>query len=63
MSELITKEYFESLTPMQKGYAVYMVGNRDDQPNVPATYEPATKDLEDYIHGQQIAIVHVQDSP
>jgi len=40
-----------------------MRGNWDEQPNVPKGYEPTPEELEQYNHGQRIAIIEVQDSP
>ncbi|KKL64718.1 hypothetical protein LCGC14_2162170 [marine sediment metagenome] len=61
--QLITKEEFEALNLTAKGYLVYMRGNWDEQPNVPKGYEPTPEELEQYNHGQRIAIIEVQDSP
>ena len=55
MSHIITADEFENMSPYEKGYWVYMVGARDDQPNVPEDYTPANYDKEAYKTGQQAA--------
>jgi hypothetical protein len=55
---VITAEEFEELDDFNKGYAVYMYGDRDDQPNVPRTCDC---DSADYHAGQRLAVVHVTD--
>lgn len=61
MSELITRAEFDAFTPKEKGFYVYMVGARDDQPNVPESYKPDSKDEVEYEAGQMEAILIVQD--
>lgn len=63
---MLTKEEFEALTPFQKGYAVYMAGSRDDEPNIPANYSPiwaSPQDKADFEAGQLQAVLEVQDCP
>lgn len=36
----MTAEQFFNLTPLQRGYAVYMCGEREDQPNIPNERKP-----------------------
>ena len=59
---MTTKE-FEALTPRQKGYAVYMAGCRDDQPNIPEEYTSALEDKEEYDAGQFEGMLEAQDNP
>lgn len=64
MSELITQEEFQAFTPRQRGYAVYMVGSRADQPNVPDEENPyprGSKAYAEWMSGLAQAIVHAQD--
>ena len=62
-TDTVTAEQFDALSPRGKGYAVYMCGNREDQPNVPAEYEPAPEDREEYSAGQSAGVLEAQDSP
>jgi hypothetical protein len=57
-----TPEQFDALTPWEKGYVVYMCGDRDDEPNVPSEYRPASEDAHQYDAGQFAAVLQVQDS-
>ena len=61
MSEMLTKEEFAALTPRQKGYAVYMAGNRADQPNIPSEYTPEPGDKREYEAGQFEGVLEAQD--
>ena len=36
----MTAERFAALTPRARGYAVYMLGSRDDEPHVPDEANP-----------------------
>lgn len=61
---MLTKDEFEDLTPYERGYAVYMLGNRDDQPNVPNESNPYEIDSKEYLEwerGQHMAVLHVMD--
>ena len=49
------------MTPREKGYAVYMAGMLDEQPNIPPTYRPRPRDRDEYEAGQQQAIMEVID--
>lgn len=62
MSRLFTREEFASMTPKQKGYAVYMFGARKDQPNIPETYTPSLVERSQYERGQLLAVMDAQDS-
>jgi len=53
----LTAAEFAAMTPRQKGYAVYMLGARLDQPNIPESYEPAPEDRAEYSAGQSDAII------
>jgi hypothetical protein len=55
----ITAEEFEAASDFNKGYVVYMVGARKDQPNVPKKYDC---DSEEYRRGQRQAMIDVMDS-
>jgi len=62
---MLTKEEFEELSPKNRGYAVYMAGNRDDQPNVPnenCPYDMETEDFNAWNRGQWIAMLEAQDN-
>ena len=59
----ITKQDWESLDPYAKGYWVYLLGARKDQPNVPESYEPTEIEAAEYHAGQQRAVQSVQDNP
>lgn len=61
---MLTKEEFESLTPHQRGYAVYMAGSRKDQPNIPdekCPYEGGSLMAEEWHAGQWSAMLECQD--
>jgi hypothetical protein len=48
-----------------RGYAVYMLGERSDEPNVPdeaCPYRPDTEQAEEWHEGQRLAVLDVQDS-
>jgi hypothetical protein len=62
---MLTREEFEALSPRAKGYAVYMAGCRDDQPNVPPSYDTrhfTADELREYNAGQNAAVLECQDS-
>jgi|GEM_PF-5843948 len=62
---MLTKEEFERLSPRDRGYAVYMLGSRDDQPNVPDESNPYQEGTEDWAQwnvGQQLGVLEAQDS-
>lgn len=61
---VMTKEQFESLTPRERGYVVYLAGCRDDQPNIPDEANPYPRDTEDareWREGQIQAVIETQD--
>ena len=60
---MLTAAEFEALTPREKGYAVYMAGCRDDQPNIPEEYTPAPEDQAEYDAGQFDGVLEAQDNP
>ena len=56
---------FAALSPRDRGYAVYMLGARADQPNVPDErnpYEPASPMWRAWNEGQRAAALAAQDS-
>lgn len=60
----MTKEQFESLTPFDRGYMVYMCGERDDEPNVPNEKNPypaGSDSWVEWIDGQFQAMISVQE--
>lgn len=63
---MITKEEFEALSPFDRGYAVYMAGARDDQPNIPDEKEPpypvGSMEFNQYLSGQRHAVLEAQDN-
>ena len=60
---MLTKAEFEALTPRGKGYAVYMAGCREDQPNIPEEWTPAAEDQAEYDAGQGEGVLEAQDNP
>jgi len=59
---MISKALFDSAAPYEKGYAVYMRGCWESEPNIPKKYKPAKKDLSEYKRGQMAAIIEVIDT-
>lgn len=57
----MTAAEFDALTPHQKGYAVYMAGDRDDQPNIPSTYVPDPDEAADFAAGQRQGVIEAID--
>ena len=60
---MISKKEFLSLSPRLKGYAVYMAGCREDQPNIPETWTPKPEDQKEYDAGQFDGVLEAQDNP
>lgn len=61
----LTIEQFSKLTPLQRGYAVYMFGERTDQPHVPEERNPyptGSSDAAQWDEGQRRAVLEAQDS-
>ena len=61
----MTASEFAKLTPLQRGYAVYMLGERDDEPNVPNESNPYPAGSDDAMawdEGQRRAVLVAQDS-
>lgn len=61
---VMTKEQFERLEPRPRGYAVYLLGAREDQPNVPDESNPYPKgstEWEAWNAGAQAAYLEVLD--
>ena len=64
-NKVLTKEEFEALDPYNRGYAVYMMGARADQPNVPDEknpYPPGSQQQLAWIRGMTAAVLDAQDS-
>lgn len=64
MTTVLTKKAFAALSPFARGYAVYMLGRRDDQPNVPDEQNPfpsGTRAHRRWAAGQDAAIRDVVD--
>ena len=64
MSDVLTKEEFEALPPHTRGYAVYMMGARDDQPHVPNEgnpYQQGTLEHEHWLTGAERACIEAQE--
>lgn len=62
----MSKEEFEALDPKTRGYAVYMMGNRSDEPNVPNEdnpYPAGSPEHAAWDDGQSLAVQDVQDDP
>lgn len=53
---------FSEMSAYEKGYAVYMLGERDDVPEVPSSYEPSPEERAEYERGQLAAVLVAQDS-
>ena len=60
--EMISKEQFESAAPYDKGYAVYMRGCWESEPNIPKKYTPKKSDKSEYDRGERAAIIEVIDT-
>lgn len=61
----LTQAQFDALTPYQRGYAVYMLGSRSDEPNVPeekCPYPAGSPDAAEWDSGQFQAMLTAQDS-
>lgn len=61
----VTKEEFESFSPFDRGYAVYMCGSREDQPNIPDEKNPypdGSHERQRWNDGQLRAVLNAQDS-
>jgi len=59
------KEDFEKLSPLNRGYVVYMVGARDDFPGVPDEdnpYPTGSPEHKQWNRGQEVACQDVQDT-
>lgn len=61
--KIMSKAEFAALSAWGKGYAVYMAGMREDQPNIPAHYTPSPDERADYKAGQRAAVIEAQDMP
>jgi hypothetical protein len=62
---VITAEKFSSMPPKVRGFAVYMFGERDDEPHVPNEsnpYPPGSDDAAEWDEGQRLAVLEAQDS-
>lgn len=58
----VTKKAFDAFSPRSKGYAVYMAGERKDQPNIPKIWVPPDEESRvEYDKGQAAAVLEVQD--
>ncbi len=63
-SRPMTSDEFLALSPWQRGYAVYMMGEIDDEPNVPnesCPYCSDTAQAEEWYEGQRMAVLDAQD--
>lgn len=58
-----SQEEFDVLPPYGKGYMVYMLGARDDEPFVHLDYKPSPEDKAEFMRGQNEAVLYAQDSP
>ena len=61
-NSIITAAEFAAFTPYAKGYAVYMCGDRSDQPNVPHEYTPSPETAADFNRGTRTAILEITES-
>lgn len=63
-ARMFSKFTFKLLSPFGKGVAVYMGGERDDEPNVPPVYSYRTERRQrEYQRGQAAAVQECQDNP
>jgi hypothetical protein len=60
-THIVTAAEFAAFTPYQKGYAVCMLGARDDQPSVPKEYKPTEAEQAAFDEGQRQAVLDIQD--
>ncbi len=61
----LSKSDFKRLNAFQRGYAVYMLGKRKDEPNVPNERNPFPKGsirAKRWAEGQNVAALDAQDS-
>jgi hypothetical protein len=61
----VTKREFAALKPRQRGYAVYMLGAREDQPNVPDESNPypdGSRKHKEWAAGADAAALFAQDN-
>jgi hypothetical protein len=64
MTQELTKEEFEALPPLTRGYATYMLGARDDQPHVPDERNPYLEGTSEHDHwtlGAERASIEAQE--
>lgn len=60
----MTRKQFEMLSPRQRGYAVYMLGERSDYPGVPNESNPypsKSKKAAAWDAGQETAAIQAQE--
>ena len=63
---MFTEAQFEAFLPFDRGYVVYMCGERDDQPNIPAEtnpYDMGSNEYQEWEDGQMAAVIETQDNP
>jgi len=66
MTPLVSANIFRQLTPYARGFAVYMLGARSDQPNIPNEenpFVPTTEEHSEWDAGQTAAVHEAQDNP
>jgi len=56
----ITSDQFEEMSLYDKGYAVYMFGERIDQPNIPSSYDSDSKEYAAGMHQAYIDILDIE---
>ena len=64
-TESITRDEFLALSARVRGYAAYMLGSRDDEPNVPdesCPYPADSDQANEWHEGQRLAVLDAQDS-
>ena len=62
--KVLSRHEFLALSPYDRGYAVYMMGAREDQPNVPDESNPypnGSRRADAWRRGQQAACLDAQD--
>ena len=62
---MMSRDEFKALSPRERGYAVYMLGARKDEPHVPNEINPypmGSKESAAWVAGQFAAVLAAQDS-
>lgn len=63
-NQVVTAAQFAALSPRDRGFVVYWMGSRDDQPNVPNEsnpYDAGSREAELWNQGQREAVIAAID--